>query len=248
MEAYVASAIAKGLQRIVFLEHLEQGIRSPSRTWLTEADFDRYFEEGTRLKARYDDQIEVLLGVEVGFNPACPEMIRKRLKRRSWDCIGLSYHFVEIAGLPHHVNLLSREKSYVEQIRRYGADKMLSRYFDTLIEAVQLIPAHVLCHLDAGLRHCQGLDRKHRQQERITRLLREVKRAGMKLEINTSGYPLRAAPFPAPAIINEAVDLGIGLTLGSDAHNPDEVGRFFEKIPALLNQETHPSPLSGIRH
>jgi histidinol phosphatase-like PHP family hydrolase len=42
MEEYVLSAIAKGLRKIVFLEHMEEGIVSQPVTWLSEETFDRY--------------------------------------------------------------------------------------------------------------------------------------------------------------------------------------------------------------
>ena len=43
MEQYVQSAIGKGLRHMVFLEHLEEGINYPERTWLTEEDFGLLF-------------------------------------------------------------------------------------------------------------------------------------------------------------------------------------------------------------
>lgn len=234
MEDYVVSAIERSLQRMVFLEHLEEGITASFRTWLTEADFDTYFEEGKRLQKRYADRIDIGLGVEVGYNPDCADRILERLARRTWDRVGLSCHFFKVDGHHEHVNVLSKNQRSIALIERYGSRSLLSRYFATLSEAVRTIPADVLCHLDAGLRHQPNLQFEQSHWEQIDMLLDEVKRAGMDLEINTSGYKYRGLPFPLPEIIALAVDKTIPLALGSDAHSPAEVGRYFDRVPALL--------------
>ena len=56
MEEYVVAAIAKGLEELVFLEHLECGIRYREATWLSEEDFAAYHREGQRLQQVYARQ------------------------------------------------------------------------------------------------------------------------------------------------------------------------------------------------
>jgi histidinol-phosphatase (PHP family) len=234
MEEYVVGAINQGLKRLVFLEHLEEGINAHFRSWLTEKDFDEYFEKGRRLQKRYGERIEIGLGVEVGYNPDCPDRILERLGRRKWDRVGLSCHFFKVDGYDEHLNVLSNNPRNIEIVERYGDRRLLSRYFATLTEAVQTIPADVLCHLDAGLRHQPNLKLEDSHWQQIDTLLDEVKLASMALEINTSGYKYRGLPFPLPEIISLAGEKSIPLALGSDAHSPSEVGRHFDKIPALL--------------
>jgi len=234
MEQYVQAAISRKLKAITFLEHLEEGINYEPRSWLTDEDFDRYFAEGTRLQERYRDQIVISLGVEAGYNPDCPEKIQDRLAQRKWDLIGLSYHFCRIPGREEHLNLLSRAQKNIRFAEQYGSNRLLGRYLDTLIEAVQRMGADVLCHLDAGLRHQPDLRYDATHQAKIKQLLHRVKEAGMALEINTSGYDLRNQPFPSTDIILRARDMQIPLRAGSDAHRPEDVGRHFDKLPALL--------------
>jgi histidinol-phosphatase (PHP family) len=64
-------------------------------------------------------------------------------------------------------------------------------------------------------------------------LLQGVKKAGLALEINTSGYAYRDQPFPAHQIITRAAELGIVFSAGSDAHKPSEVGRYFDRLDSL---------------
>lgn len=240
MEDYVISAVTKGFKKITFMEHMEEGIDYFERTWLREEDFDYYFAEGERLREIYGEKLTIALGVEVGFNPDAYDRLLKRLEKRTWDQIGLSYHFCKLPGCDMHLNLLSRKKKNITSIDHYGADKLLSHYFDTLISAVSIIPANVLCHLDAGLRNQPNLQLTPHHHEQIEHLLEEVKLAAMALEVNTSGFPQRNEPFPQFVTIIKAIKMGIPLLAGSDAHKPEDIGRFFDTLPQQLNSYRWP--------
>ncbi len=236
MEEYVLAAIASGLQEIVFLEHMEAGVHYFESTWLTEDDFDIYFAEGKHLQDKYGDTIKVSLGVEVGYSPTHKEELRERLARRSWDRIGISYHF-----MPHpdssqyHLNLVSRKERNILAIKKLGCDFVLENYFKTLTEAVEFLPGTVLCHLDAALRFQPGFSITPSHREQIRPLLKALQSKDMGLEVNTSGFSIRKTPFPAPFIIHEAMALDIPLIPGSDAHRPEHVGKDFDRLPAYLD-------------
>ena len=230
MEEYVQAAIGKRLRKVVFQEHMEIGISYFERTWLTEKDFEYYFEEGTRLKHKYEHRIDIALGVEVGYNPHCSEEITKRLATRSWDQVGLSYHFCKVPDFDHHLNFLSKKKKNIKKFLDLDVSILLSHYLHTLIEAITSISADVLCHLDAGLRHVPGLVLNTEHRRLITSLLQLVKDEGMALELNTSGYETRDSPFPSFEIIQEAMALDLPMVAGSDAHAPHQVARHFDRL------------------
>ncbi len=232
MEDYVQAAMARGLARLTFLEHLEAGIRYPYRSWLEEADFDWYFTEGRRLQRVYQGQIDIRLGVEMGYNPEALAELRAKLRRYPWDRVGLSCHFFRHGE--RHLNLLSKNPENLGMFAEIGVDAVLQRYFSMLIKAVQQLDATVLCHLDAALRHMPDLHFSPQHNEQIEELLQVVRERGMALEINTSGFDYRGNPFPADWIITRALELGITLAAGSDAHRPEDVGRYFDRLPAYL--------------
>ena len=101
---------------------------------------------------------------------------------------------------------------------------------------MQIIPADVLCHLDAGLRHVPGLCLNSEHRDLIDGLLYQLKEAAMKLELNTSGYETRDMPFPAFALVEKAAGLDIPMVTGSDAHLPSQVGRHFKRLAEDLNK------------
>ena len=232
MHEYVLAAIDHGLESITFLEHLEVEINYIERTWLTEKDFSYYFTEGKRLQEEYKGKIDILLGVEVGYNPSAVEQLKKRLENHSWDKIGLSYHFLFDGN--RHLNMVSRRQKNIEALAAIGPDEVVTRYFDGLIQAVQQLDGHILCHIDAVMRHYPGLEFNSSHWDQIDTLLRLIRDKGMMLEVNTSGFPLRNTPYPDYRIINKAILLDIPLVAGSDAHRPEQVGRYFDRLPEFL--------------
>ena len=240
MEEYVLAAISKGLKEICFLEHMEAGISYHEVTWLTDDDFDQYFSEGERLRRKYRDRLSIGLGVEVGYNPECADVLLARLSARQWDRIGISFHYARMPDGQHHLNLLSRKKENIKRAGEIGSGPILSRYFKSLTEAVQVLPGTVLCHLDAALRYLPDLSYSTDHLGQIEQLLEAVKARGMSAEINTSGLPIRGEPFPAPPLLRMIIDRGIPLVAGSDAHQPEDVGRYFDKLEGYLTAAVSP--------
>lgn len=236
MEDYVRAAIDRGLHTLCFLEHLEIGIDSFHRTWLRPMDFDRYFREGLGLRERYDGKIKVLLGVEVGCNPERIPELRQALRRHPFDWVGLSYHFLRHHG--RHLNLVSRLPENVRLLGGMDADQVLDRYLDGLLLAVRELPGNVLCHLDAALRHVEGVAFRERHLAALDALFAEMAARNMYLEVNTSGFAIRGEAFPAAALLERARRFRLGLMAGSDAHRPEQVGRFFDRLNQLYPDRT----------
>lgn len=232
MEEYVEKAVQLGLATIIFSEHLEAGINYHSRSWLEKQEFDYYFQEGLRLKEHYRGTIDVRLGVEAGYNRAAASTLQEKLAQYPWDRIGLSCHFHCHDGV--HLNLLSRNPESLKQLAAIGINRIVTEYFTALIEAIEIIDCDVLCHLDAVLRHAPGIEFSNDHRQQIELLLDGMSTKDVALEINTSGFDYRGTPFPAPWIIKSAMARGIPFSAGSDAHQPGEVGRYFDQLPAYL--------------
>ena len=234
MEEYVEKAVQRGLAAIIFLEHLEAEIQYHSRSWLEKEEFDYYFREGMRLKQHYHGIIDVRLGVETGYNPVATSTLQEKLAQYPWDRIGLSCHFHCHEGV--HLNLLSRNPISLKRLAAIGINLIVTGYFNALIEAIEIIDCDVLCHLDAVLRHYPGIEFNEDHRQQIELLLDGMQKKEVGLEINTSGFDYRGAPFPAPWIIKSAMERGIQLYAGSDAHQPEDVGRYFDQLPEYLKK------------
>lgn len=232
MEDYVQAALDKGLQTIIFLEHLEEKTIYFERTWLTEADFAYYFEEGRRLQNKYSGRLTIKIGVEVGFNPQEINGLQEKIARYPWEHIGLSYHYY-LAG-KQHLNMVSRRRQNIEGLAALGTDKVITDYFSGLLEGLANFDCHTVCHLDAVMRHYPAVEFKPSHMEQIDRILELMARKKIGLEINTSGFALRDEPYPGKTILQKALQNNIQLLAGSDAHHPHQVGRYFDRLPELL--------------
>ncbi len=235
MEEYVLCAIKKQLHTICFLEHLEVGISQIPRTWLTPDDFSFYFSEGLRLKEKYKDRITILLGVEAGYNPEAESDFLAAVTKYPWDRIGLSCHFLKIGS--EYFNVLSKKKETLEKLADFGPEKVTQKYYQALDQALQSLDrCDVVCHLDAVLRHLPQKQKKFSEKiwSLIFNILTGMEKKKVALEINTSGFALRNEPFPTGSILKPAMEKGIQLVLGSDAHTPEQVGRFFPHIHPYL--------------
>ncbi|WP_319547494.1 histidinol-phosphatase [Desulfogranum marinum] len=233
MEEYVVAAISRGLHTLCFLEHLEVGITYHQRSWLNEEDFAVYFREGTRLKKAYEGQLTILLGVEAGYNPEQQTPFLNLLKAYPWDRIGLSLHFYRIGK--KHFNLLSRQPDSLALLIEHDPALIMDAYFDSLLEAILIMErCDVVCHLDACLRHAQERRLSEKNYIQINTILDTMQQKQIALEINTSGFTLRKAPFPEATILNRAMQRGLLLVAGSDAHAPQQVGRHFDQVNDYL--------------
>jgi histidinol-phosphatase (PHP family) len=76
------------------------------------------------------------------------------------------------------------------------------------------------------------------ERDDITRTLQEIARAGMCMEINTSGYRhhelAKPDPYPDFRILEDALALRIPLTVNSDAHAGEHVGTAFPDVADKL--------------
>ena len=235
MEEYVLAGIAVGLKKIIFLEHHETGINYFESSWLTEAEFVAYHAEGRRLAAKYGGRIEIGCGVEVGANPDHLQETVDFLARFAWDRIGLSYHYLWAGN--EHVNMVSRRPESIALMEAIGVEKVAAAYFAGLTRALAVIPADVVCHLDAVLRHCPSFAFTGDHFARVREILLLMRERDIALEVNTSGFALRGEPYPAMPILREARRMGIRLAAGSDAHRPADVGRYFDRLPGLLGEK-----------
>jgi len=234
MEEYVLAAIDKGLRKLTFLEHLETGIAYFESTWLTENDFNYYHEEGKRLQEKYRGSLEIGLGVEVGYNPKSIEETLHRLNLHTWDRIGISYHFMDTDS--EHLNLVSSKQVNIDALDKIGVDKVVSRYYKELLDAVEKLPGQVLCHIDAVMRHHPNVVITPEHITLIDDLLDSVARHNLSLEVNTSGYRIKDGPYPSLDILKKAVNKNIPLVAGSDAHCPEDVGKYFDRLPELTQK------------
>lgn len=227
LEEYVFEALHMGFIEIGFSAHLPKVVDPDPYHAMLEDDLPRYVALVCELRERYAGRITIKLGIEADYFAGHEAETRRLIEAYHFDYVlGAlhflgDWHFTSRAGLPRY-QLEDPDRSY-------------ARYFELVERLIGSGLFDVLAHPDAirraGFHPAAPMRDTYRN---ICRLLRE---RGMALEVNTAGIRRRTGSlYPEPAFLAEAVRAGVPITLGSDAHQPADVGRDFDAAFRLLDE------------
>lgn len=188
-------------------------------------DYARSYEQSvaeiTRLKAEYAGKLNLLCGVELGQATADLEVSERIAADPRLDLIIGSLH--QLAG--------EDDFAFIDYFRMTQAEiqALAGRYFNTLLEICRWGKFDVLGHLTYILRYIEGKYHLHVELSAFRDVIAECFTVligkGKGIEINTSG--LRQSygkTFPTLEYVRLYRDLGGEiLTLGSDAHRPEDL-------------------------
>jgi histidinol-phosphatase (PHP family) len=226
MEAYVRRALALGLQEICFLDHLT--LQAAGRDLAMDpGEVPFYFQAVQTLKRRYQGAIRVKVGLEVDFGPRDTDRTQAITEMFAFDVIAGSVHF------PGGTNVVTRTSDWA---RGTGdPDAVTALYLAHLDKMLDCTYFDVVSHIDLtkkfGALPSRSFDREW------DAVLQKVKHRGLTVELNASGYDHPGgAPYPGEDILRKCRALDIGVTLGSDAHRPDQVGQHYDRCLALLRR------------
>jgi len=229
MEAYVERAIQLGLREVGFSDHNPLPDGRSANVRMSEAELPYYVERVTEMRYRYRGRIDVMLGLELDYVEGLEDYLGKQVAAYPWDYIVGSIHFLDNACC---------EASWP---RLYAGDahQLYARYFELMRRMARSGLCDIVAHFDVVKR--SGILPGEHEADDITHTLQEIKDAEVCLEINTSGYRHPELPEPQPypmlSIVEQALGLGIPLTVNSDAHMPDQVGLQFGTIEKFLRRK-----------
>jgi histidinol-phosphatase (PHP family) len=231
-EDYVRAAAATGVTTLAFTDHMplapSLAERAPgARGYAMPLDeFDAYVAEvESATEVGREVGVEVLLGVEVDAVPASFEHTRELLGSGCFDVVLGSVHFIDEWAFD--------DPDLRETYARWRTIDLWERYFADLEIAARSGLADVVAHADLVKKFCG------RPEEAVGHLYchaaEVLSEVGVAVEVNTAGLrkPCHEI-YPALGFLTELRKAGVRVTIGSDAHRPDEVGRDFPEAVALL--------------
>lgn len=230
-EEYVEAAARRGLDRITFTCHIPlepdevfggPGIR------MRPAQLPDYREAVERARQRGEALgVEVLRGIEAEIFPD-PEAIRRM------DEVLAAEDFDFVLGSQHHQ--LDGYRHYLQAAGLQEDPAVIRFYFAELAEAARTGRYDSLAHPDV-IQIYGTVEPFHPEDYRneIQAFLDTCAEYHQPLEVNTSGWNKGIHQVhPHPVVLSWGVERGIPLTLGSDAHAPDQVGQHFSRARDLL--------------
>lgn len=224
MEQYVDHALQAGITEICFLDHLTLNEKGRELS-MTPDEVPLYYYAARRLQAAYRSRIKIKVGLEVDFTPELEESARTAAERFDFDVIGGSVHFVE------ERNLVSSRIS--RRLREKPDTAFYENYLDLMDRMLDLKYIDIVCHFDVIKKF--GTLPPEWFYDKAGALLDKIAQTGKVLEINTSGaaHPVGEI-YPRPALLDGCRKRRIPLSLGSDAHLPEQVGRGFAEAAEIL--------------
>ncbi len=227
-EEMAQGAVEKGLSLISFTDHYDKD----DLDWGDEFIFDTgdYFTRMNEVKEAYRDQIKIRIGIELGLQPYLSDF---------YHTLVLEHPFDLVIGSVHSV---AREEIATGHIFEGRADEeAYHQILQEMIEDVKVSAADfdVLGHLDYMTRYGKSKEPVYtydRFADEIDTILRLLVDNGKGLEVNTSGLKY-GLPYMHPHmdVLKRYRELGGEIvTVGSDAHAPDEIAYDFDRIFDVL--------------
>jgi histidinol-phosphatase (PHP family) len=217
---YAKVALERGLDEIGCSDHAPLGDRDTDWT-MKLADLDTYVGWVVEAQKKFP-ALSVKLGLEVDFIPGREDWIRELAAMHPWDFF---------LGSVHYLGEFPVDRS-ADDWKNEDVDARWRQYFDLWTQAARSRLFDSLSHPD--------LPKKFGFRPKLfdyRPALEAVKHAGVAIEVSTAGLrkPCREI-YPCEEFLRLAHQLDIPITLGSDAHIPQDTGGDFNKAVALARR------------
>ncbi|MBD2845743.1 histidinol-phosphatase [Paenibacillus sp. IB182496] len=230
IEDYVKAGIAAGLSVIGISDHSPYFAEPDDQPYpyiaMRRSELEAYIGEVLRLKRKYADKIEVLLGMESDFFPEHIETYRRAYARHPFDYLIGSVHQSRGVSIFNR----NRWKGLSEDARR---DEK-AHYYALIRQSARAGLFQILGHIDAMKGYYPAFS-EIEAAAAIDETLQEIAACDIAIEINTSGSTKDVGGwYPSDAILERACHYGVNVSFGSDAHKPERVGEDWEQVRLRL--------------
>jgi len=225
-EAYARRALEVGVEEIGFSDHCPMP-ESYDPDWrMTSAEYPTYVEMVRRCQKAFP-QLSIKLGLEADFHPGTEGYVREVIAANPFDYVIGSVHYLGDWGFDNPAHMSRFETRDLHEI--------YSQYYELVAKLAGTRMFDILGHPDVIKKFGHRPASDYEPLER--RALEAVAKAGMALDVNTSGLARPAKEiYPSLRILKTARSMGIDITFGSDAHDPKRVGDCFADAVALAKQ------------
>lgn len=231
IEQVVKDAIAMRMDELCFTDHVDYGIKDD---WdcgrpiayrgsepLANVDYPVYAGKIQELQRLYNAKLHIKLGMEFGVQMHTIPKYEELFSKYPFDFIILSVHQVE------------DKEFWTQDFQKGRSQKEYNeRYYEELLNIVKVYKKYsVIGHMDLITRYDEkGIYPFEKIEPIVSEILREVIKDGKGIEFNTSfhRYGLKDTT-PSAKILKLYRKLGGEIiTIGSDSHKPEHLGKYME--------------------
>ncbi|MBT4287083.1 MAG: histidinol-phosphatase HisJ [Deltaproteobacteria bacterium] len=234
----VQSAIQKGMDQITFTDHMPLPWDNDYAMRID--NIEKYKQEIELTQKNNLGKIRINKGIEFEFLPAFVPWIQSILDKK-WDYKILSVHNIYKNNQPLDVNGSAEDFSVLLKNFDHDIKAVCLEYYNIIQTAVQFGWFDIVGHLDVIKKHNFNQqyfdDSAPWYRSIVLETLDIIKKQGMKMEVNMSGFndPVKEQ-HPSKWIIQEASKRNIPLVLSSDSHKSKSIGQNFNIIDGLLQK------------
>ncbi|MGM9924644.1 MAG: histidinol-phosphatase HisJ [Bacillus sp. (in: firmicutes)] len=241
-EEYIEWFIKNRVEEISFTEHapLPQGFEDTTPTKdsaMTTEQLTKYIEQLQRLKLKYCNQLTINIGLEVDYIEGYEREVTSFLQDVGpfLDDSILSVHFIKNKADYYCIDY--GDDYFNKMIAIFGSvSAIYDKYYRTVEQSIQAdlgaFKPKRIGHMT--LAHKFQLkyppERSFKPEEEA--LLHSVKQQGLSLDYNGAGTAKKYCkePYPSHYLVAKAMELGIPLIYGSDAHCVEDLGQGFGSL------------------
>ncbi|MCZ8513915.1 histidinol-phosphatase HisJ [Paenibacillus filicis] len=229
LEEYVQKGIEIGLTQLGLSDHMPLLHVNPE-TYLPGMampmdELPRYVEEAFRLQEKYKDRIDIRVGLEGDYIEGWESEIRRIVEAYPWDYVIGSVHFLGEWDITDY--------RQTDGWKDRDAYEVYVQYYDAVQKAARTGLYDYIGHIDVIKRFGFKPERSTEHLER--QALEAVKAAGLAIELNASGLRMPVNEmFPSRRMLEAALELGIPVTIGSDAHQPERLAQYLDQAVEIL--------------
>ncbi|CAM4010571.1 histidinol-phosphatase [Bacillus luti] len=255
IDLYLEEALRKGIKEVGIVDHLyrfheakgyyekyvdisDSKLGRLQKEWLDQVrvvslyDFTKAIEEA---KERWSKKgVTLKLGIEADYFIGCEEELKNLLALGDFDYVIGSVHFLNGWGFDN-----PDTKEYFEE---HDLHALYDTFFKTVERAVRSELFDIIAHLDNIKVFNYRLD-ENEQLSYYKEIARALVDTNTATEINAGlyyRYPVREM-CPSPLYLQVLAKYGVPITISSDAHYPNDLGKYVKENVQTLR--TH-----GISH
>ncbi len=225
MKEMIERSIELGLKEICFTDHVDYDIIGNPNNVI---DYEKYSEEIKSLILKYENQISIKKGIEMGLQPHLFDRCSEEIKKYNFDFVIASIHTI------------NRNELYTGDYHKGKTQhEAYEGYYTQLLNMVNNFNDYcVLGHIDLIKRYggfSTILD-DSLFSDYLEAILKKVIHDGKGIELNTSSFRYKLPDLtPSKNILKMYKDLGGEIiTVGSDSHNPSQIAVKFEYVHEVL--------------
>lgn len=194
-------------------------------------------EEVEQVAKEFEGKIEIYKGIEIGEGIWDTVHTSEILSKHDYDVVIGSVHAVRYKDYTDPYSTIDFSDWTEKEIYEY-----LQVYFEEVLQMVQTIPCDIMAHLTCPLSYIKGKYNKNadatKYKDKISEILRYIIENNIAMEINASRFDTPyGVLMPDGWIIKQFREMGGYLvTLGSDAHVPENAGKDLDKAIEALRK------------